>query len=34
MRRLLIAVSLVPFLACREPSLADRLAAGNWIDLT
>jgi len=34
MRRLLSAVLLVPFLGCREPSLADRLSAGNWIDLT
>ena len=34
MRRLLCAVVLVPFLGCREPSLADRLSAGNWIDLT
>lgn len=34
MRRLLLAVSLLPFLACREPSLADRLASGNWVDLT
>ena len=34
MRRLLSAVLLVPFLGCREPSLADRLSGGNWIDLT
>ncbi len=34
MRRLLIVVALMPFFACRSPSLADRLAAGNWIDLT
>jgi len=34
MRRLLIVVALTPFLACRSPSLADRLSAGTWIDLT
>lgn len=34
MRRLLIVVALLPFLTCRSPSLADRLAAGKWIDLT
>ncbi len=34
MRRLLIVASLLPFFACRGPSLADRLAAGNWIDQT
>ena len=34
MRRLLLAVLLLPFVACREASLADRLAAGTWIDLT
>lgn len=34
MRRLLIVVALTPFLACRSPSVADRLAAGNWVDLT
>src|SRR6267378_4124066 len=34
MRRLLIVVAVIPFLACRSPSLADRLSAGTWIDLT
>jgi len=33
MRRL-VMLSLIPFLACRTPSIADRLSAGNWIDLT
>lgn len=34
MRRLLAVASLLPLLACREPSLADRLANGTWVDLT
>jgi kynurenine formamidase len=34
MRRLVIAVSLVPFLGCRAPSIAERLSRGQWIDLT
>jgi kynurenine formamidase len=34
MRRLLIVVSLIPFLACRNPTLAERLSSGTWIDLT
>ena len=33
MRRLLI-VALMPVLACRSPSIGDRLSAGTWIDLT
>lgn len=34
MRRLLVVAALLPSLACREPSLADRLASGRWVDLT
>ena len=34
MRRLLIVVSILPLVGCREPSLAERLASGNWVDLT
>lgn len=33
MRRLLLVPVLLGFTACR-PSIADRLAAGNWLDLT
>lgn len=32
MKRAVVSVALA--LACREPSLADRLAAGTWVDLT
>ncbi|MGH2627719.1 MAG: cyclase family protein, partial [Anaerolineales bacterium] len=31
--RLLVALAL-GVVACRQPSLADRLAAGTWVDLT
>jgi kynurenine formamidase len=34
MRRFFIAAVLAPLLACRAPSLADRLAGGTWVDLT
>lgn len=34
MRRLLIVVPLAALMACRTPSLAERLSSGNWIDLT
>ncbi len=34
MRGLVIAVTVLPLLACRTPSLADRLSAGHWVDLT
>jgi kynurenine formamidase len=32
MKRVFVTVALA--LACREPPLADRLAAGTWVDLT
>jgi kynurenine formamidase len=32
MRRVFVTLALA--LACREPPLADRLAAGTWVDLT
>jgi kynurenine formamidase len=34
MRRLLVVASMLPLLACQEPSPADRLANGRWVDLT
>ena len=34
MRRLAIVPALLVLAACSQPSMADRLAAGRWVDLT
>src|SRR5438094_9934329 len=34
MRRLAIVPALLVLAACSQPSIADRLVAGQWVDLT
>src|SRR2546427_7743561 len=34
MRRLVIVPALLVLTSCSQPSIADRLVAGKWVDLT